>query len=255
MLAVALVALVTGTATYELEAHGDGLPENLHQLKRLQVYDLAGATQADPKLDLSILHREAPDLEQFIRKEAAPNFRPAGSDNLENLPGADTLLIPEGDAVRHQWRALITQQPGLYLHTRMRVFLSTLLTPKTDSCPMYFVGIDGEDPGLLRDAGLTERYNDKDQWDDSYSGQFLGTPVFSHLFYGGLLLILLLLALRDSIMGHREPEVLVVIAMSVAALLFTASFFVISGDCDYRYLYFLDVAAMVALVQRVSARR
>jgi hypothetical protein len=40
-----------------------------------------------------------------------------------------------------------------------------------------------------------------------------------------------------------------------SALLFTASFFVIAIACDYRYLYFLDAAAMAALVQRISTWR
>jgi hypothetical protein len=34
--------------------------------------------------------------------------------------------------------------------------------------------------------------------------------------------------------------------MLSAAMVFTASFFVISIACDYRYLYFLDVAALTA---------
>jgi hypothetical protein len=31
-----------------------------------------------------------------------------------------------------------------------------------------------------------------------------------------------------------------------AALAFTATFFIVSVACDYRYLYFLDVAAIAA---------
>jgi hypothetical protein len=35
--------------------------------------------------------------------------------------------------------------------------------------------------------------------------------------------------------------------MLIAAFAFTASFFVISIACDYRYLYFLDIAALAAV--------
>ena len=36
-------------------------------------------------------------------------------------------------------------------------------------------------------------------------------------------------------------------ALIASALAFTASFFVISISCDYRYLYFLDLSALAAL--------
>ncbi len=39
-----------------------------------------------------------------------------------------------------------------------------------------------------------------------------------------------------------------VAGLLVSALAFVATFFIISVACDYRYLYFLDVAAMGAAV-------
>jgi hypothetical protein len=106
---------------------------------------------------------------------------------------------------------------------------------------------------MLAAAGLAARDTDKDDWDGDYAAAFLGTPVFSHLAWGGLALVLLLLAARDVARGRR-PEMVATIGLIAAALVFAASFFVISLACDYRYLYFLDVAAMAALVQRLSAR-
>jgi hypothetical protein len=253
LLFLALTVLVMSLATYELDAHSDGQPENLHQLKRLQVFDLAGAAHIDPNIDLSILHDQAPELERFIRDEAAPHYRAAGADNLESLPGGD-LLIPDGDAASRQWAALVAHRPALYLRTRMGVFLSTLLTPEADACPMVFVGIDPDQPQLLKDAGLRARYDGKDRLDDRYASLFLGTPVFSHLFYAMVAMALLAMALRDHLRADRRPELIAVAAMLGAALLFTASFFVISNACDYRYLYFLDVAAMAGLIRQAAAR-
>jgi hypothetical protein len=251
--ALALMAITVCAAGYEFTVHGDGAPENLHQLRHLQVYDLAGATHLDPKLDLSVLRRDDPGLERFVRTQAAPNYETAGADNLEKLRGAGRFLIPEGDAAGRQWAELILRHPILYLRTRAGVFLSTVLTPSSEACPVVFTGVDGQEPQLLRDAGLAARNDPKDQWDDRYATAFVGTPVFSHILYGALLLILLVLALRDIARGDHRPELIATVAMSAAALLFAVSFFVISNACDYRYLYFLDVAAMAALVRHVSA--
>ena len=50
------------------------------------------------------------------------------------------------------------------------------------------------------------------------------------------------------LLWRRQASDIAIAAMLVAAIVFTLSFFVISIACDYRYLYFLDVAAELALV-------
>jgi hypothetical protein len=112
------------------------------------------------------------------------------------------------------------------------------------------VGVDGGDPDTLTDAGLKARETDKDDWDSDYAQAFLGTPIFSHPFYAVLAAILLLWALWDVACGR--PEMIAAVGLLLAAFAFAASFFVITIACDYRYLYFLDVAAMGALVQRLA---
>jgi hypothetical protein len=49
------------------------------------------------------------------------------------------------------------------------------------------------------------------------------------------------------LLRRRRPADVSIAAMLFASLLFTASFFAVSIACDYRYLYFLDLAAMTAL--------
>ena len=44
------------------------------------------------------------------------------------------------------------------------------------------------------------------------------------------------------------------VALGLAGLAFAASFFVLSVDCDYRFLYFLDVAAMGLVAREATAR-
>jgi hypothetical protein len=254
LMALSVVSLGAVLVTRALEARGDHQAGNQQHLKNLQVFDLAGAVHLDARLPLDILSAKQPDVERFVRRQAAVVYRPAGDDNISNLPNGEEMMTPPGDAVGQQWRALIVAHPDLYVAIRTRVFLSTLMTPASDSCPMVFTGVDGTDPAILRDIGISARYNLRDEWGDNYASRFLGTPVFSHIFYGALLVALLAMAIRQFAMGDRRPEVTAVIALAGAALTFAASFFVISIDCDYRFLYFLDVASMAALVSVVAGR-
>jgi hypothetical protein len=249
--ALAITLALVALGGLALNTRSDGQPENLHQVRRLQVYDLAGMARQDPRLDLAILHRDDPDLKHFIRVEAAPHWTAAGADNLENLAHGGEL-IPANGAVSRQWSWLVVHRLDLYLRTRTASFLSTLLTPARDQCPTVFVGVDGEEPDLLKQSGLAARYTPQDQWDETYAMALQGAPVFSHLLYAAILLVLSALALSDLLRGDRRPEHVVVLAMASAAVLFAGSFFIISNACDYRYLYFLDVAAMAAVVIRAA---
>lgn len=252
-LALALASAAGAAATAALEARGDGKPENADHLKILQVYDLAGAVSARPRLTLPILDHAQPGLARFLRAQAAVAYRPAGVDNLFALSGGETMMTPPDGWVGRQWAALITGHPLLYLETRARVWLITLLTPPAGACPMVFTGVEG-DPSMLRRAGMSPRQTALDDWDSDYASAFLGTPMLSHLAYGVLTIVILLLEARRWLRGEAGPETMVSVAMMLAALAFAASFFVISIDCDYRFLYFLDVAAMAAAVRWAASR-
>jgi hypothetical protein len=94
----------------------------------------------------------------------------------------------------------------------------------------------------LKALGLSARRTQADNRLQSYGLSLLNTPVFSHLAFGGVALLAMALLLR-----RRRPEDIAMAAMLCAVWAFTASFFVISIACDYRYLYFLDLSALVAL--------
>jgi hypothetical protein len=112
---------------------------------------------------------------------------------------------------------------------------------------MIISGIDGGDPSLLARAGLRARDDAKDEWDEDYASRFLGGPLYSHVFYGALLILSLAWLAGRMQKGDRGPEAIITAAMALAALAFAASFFIVSVGCDYRFLYFLDVAAMATL--------
>jgi hypothetical protein len=251
---LALVAVCVVLVSAALVARSDGRPEDANHLRVLQVYDLAGAVRSDPSLPLTILGARQPPLERFLRDEAAPNFRAAGVDNLFTLPGGRAMMIPKGPAVGMQWARLIDDHPWLYLETRSHVWLVTVATPPDAGCPVIITGVDAGNPAMLARAGLRPRHDAKDDWDDEYAAQFLGGPFYSHLVYAVLLIAgLVWLAVRWG-RGERGPEAIVIAAMGLAALTFTATFFVVSIDCDFRFLYFLDVAAMATLSHLAAAR-
>ncbi|MDB5483714.1 MAG: hypothetical protein JWO83_4767 [Caulobacteraceae bacterium] len=249
---LALVAVGDVLASAALLARADGRPENANHLKVLQVYDLAGATRLDPSLPLAILHTRQPALERFLRDQAAPHYRPAGADNLFALPGGEAMMIPPGPVLGEQWASLVRDHPWLYLETRARVWLTTLRTPASAACPMIITGVDGGDPAVLVRAGLRARDDAKDEWDEDYASRFLGGPLYSHVCYGVLLLVALAWLVARWRRGDCGPEAIVTAAMGLAALAFAGSFFVVSIDCDYRFLYFLDVAA-IAMLSRLAA--
>ena len=252
--ALSLVAVCDLLASNVLLTHADGRPENANHLKVLQVYDLAGATRLARSLPLPVLHARQPALERFLRDRAALNYRAAGADNLFALPGGQAMMVPSGPAAGEQWASLIRDHPGLYLQTRARVWLTTLRTPGSAACPMIITGVDGGDPTMLGGAGLRARDDAKDDWDEDYASRFLDGPLYSHLFYGVLLSVSLVWLAWRWRRGDRGPEAIAAGAMGLAALAFAASFFVISVDCDYRFLYFLDVAAMAVLSRLAGAR-
>ena len=146
---------------------------------------------------------------------------------------------------------LITGAPALYLAQRWEAFRQVMFTPDIDACAAVLVGVDPGHPDWLRAAGLAARETDKDDWDGDYAQGFLHTPVFAHATYALLALALLALVARDLARGG-DPELLATGGLLLAALAYVATFAFISIACDYRYLYFLDVAAMAALVQRAA---
>jgi hypothetical protein len=251
-LALGLMLAAGALAAAGLAAHGDHRDENASHMKILQVFDLTGAARRDPGLDLTILRRDQPALARFVQ-DAAPLYRSAGVDNLVTRLQAERLTPLTGDAVGRQWRALITARPWLYLDTRAAVWRATLETAPADLCPMVFTGVEG-DPAALKRAGLKLRQTERDDADDDYAQTFGGGPLFSHPAYALLLALVAVLDGRAWLRGARGPGEIAGLALAAAALLFAASFFVVSVDCDYRYVYFLDVAAMAGALRRASAR-
>jgi hypothetical protein len=253
--ALVLVALLAAAISFAFTLRNDGEPGASVELAMLQTFDLAGAAHIDPHVTMPAMRQADPALEWFMRSQAGPRFRPGTQDYLDDLPAADVLLPPRGEVVARDWRRLISRRPWLYIQARARVFWTTLATPASQSCPVISVGVQTDDTSALVHAGLVPRKTAKDEWDEAYVLGFVGTPVLSHLVWGALALWLLIMGVWDVALGEdRRPASLAVIGLLIAAFAFVATFFVAAVACDYRYLYLLDAAALVAAVRRVCAR-
>lgn len=247
-----LLASLTGTVAIALalNARGDHGEGARNQIRVAQTYDLAGALARDPGLALPQLKASAPGLENLLRQRTPTLYTPLHNDPLADDPGISRAIsaAPAG-AISGQWQALILDHTLLYLQTRMAVFGATLLTPDPVQCHFAPVGVDGP-PEEMRALGLVPRIRPQDQALADYARLFFPTPVFSHLAWGALALLLLIVLARRG----AAPDIAIA-GLLAGALLFAASFAVLSIACDYRYLVFLDFAAMAAALHATGRRQ
>jgi hypothetical protein len=203
-----------------------------------------GAVRLDPSIHLTALEQRAPSLDAAIRKDGVALYSPHLVDTLEGSSVLTNAIYraPPG-AVFAQWRQLVLDHPGLYLRERLPVFRWVLAPPDMLVCHPDVVGVDGP-PEMMKALGLSAHIRAQDRFLYFYVANFFHTSVLSHLLYGAMaLLFLLLLAWRGA------PADIAVAGLEIAALTFALSFFVVSIACDYRYLYFLDLAAMTGALQ------
>ncbi|MFI4934057.1 MAG: hypothetical protein ACHP7N_05530 [Caulobacterales bacterium] len=232
---LALSGAIAVAGAAGLGARDDGRYTNADHWQELQTYDLVAALARQPSLDLPAL---GPSLAHLLRTEGVADYDPAGTDRLGPVLSQMDDTADAQAQISDEWRSLILRHPLLYLRVRMSAFDWLVLDPKLDRCLPVYVGVDGPQPEM-GDLGLARRGDARDNALEAYA---LSPPVklfFAHAAFGALsLLILVKLLLR------RRPEDLAVASMLAGALAFTLSFAVISIGCDYRYLYFLDLAAM-----------
>jgi hypothetical protein len=240
-LAGALVALVCADAALGTRVTGDlGLAK---QVRLLEFYDLNGALAAQPHLPLPELERDHPALLQAMKSDGRRLYSPVRSDALAGsgkLQGA-LAHVPD-DTLHRPWLGFVLHHPGIYLRTRAAIFRWLVLTPNLDLCVPYVVGVDGP-PKILRSLGVEPRYSPRDEFLDDYATRFLGTPLFSHATF----LAIILAELGFFLFRRRSADVVFAI-MLLGIVIFSASFFFISLACDYRYLYVIDLGALIGLL-------
>jgi hypothetical protein len=235
-------------ATLALASRGDGGDGAAAQLRLGQSYDLAGALARQPGLVLPLTQTD-PALDRLLRSRGVALYTPLRNDPFAADPQISAAMsdAPDG-ALAGSWRALVLGHPALYLRTRLAVFAALVTTPDARVCHFASVGIDNV-PGLTSRLGLTPGIAPRGRFLARYARAFFATPVYSHLFWAALAVMLLVLLLR-----RGAPADLAVAALLAGALIFALTFVIISIACDYRYLAFLDLAAMAASLYCVPGR-
>jgi hypothetical protein len=178
-----------------------------------------------------------------VRERAKIDYSGRRVDFIDRDPVITQAIWQISDEVAsRQWVDLVTRHPALYLRIRWEDFRWLLMPPVIDFCLPVYVGVDAPSE-LMGRMKLQHRYVQADVELTNYASWFLDTPAYSHLVYA-----LISLALAGLLLLRRQPADIAMAAMQLAGVGFTASFFLISIACDYRYLYFTDLAALVGLV-------
>jgi len=236
-----LSAALVFWAGAELAARTGGVTGVPGQWKLLQLYDLIGEVKHAPRLPLRELAGVNPDLAELIRTDGARLYTPARNDTLVGSVDLQNEFASTSPSdIAAQWNAVLLGDAGTYLAVRGDVFYWLFFTPDPVQCDAYYTGLDGP-PQYLHDLGLARRFRDQDRLLGNYAAHFIHTPVFSHVAWALLAIVLLMLLVR-----RRGAADIAIAALLCCALAFTLSFFVIAIACDYRYLLFLDLAAIAA---------
>ena len=207
-----LAALVlTAAVNLALARRTDGGDGASAQLRLGQSYDLAGALARKPGLVLPL--GADPELDRVLRSRGRALYTPLHNDPMAADPAVSRALTdPPDGVIAGAWRSLILDHPLLYLETRWAAFAAVLTTPDVIACHVAVIGVSGP-PALLKRLGLTGGIRPQDQRLGDYAHLFFGTPVFSHLAWGGLALVLLVLLIR-----RGEPADLAVAGLLCGAL-------------------------------------
>lgn len=221
--------------------HGEGASA---ELQLGQSYDLAGALALQPGLALPLA--ADPILDQVLHARAGL-YSPLHSDPLAADPAVHQALSDTADGIiADAWWVLVTHHPLVYLRVRWKDFWAVLSTPDPLACHFVVVGVSGP-AATLAQLGLKAHIRDQDRVLANYARFFIGTPIFSHLAWASLSIVLFIALIR-----RAEPSDLAIAGLLAGAVLFTLTFAIISIACDYRYLVFLDLSVMAAALYYVK---
>jgi hypothetical protein len=210
------------------------------QWESLQIYDIVAAISLNPRLDLRVLASRLPWLERLLETDGVAGYSPVRINGLGPILDRLATRPQMAGIVADQWSQIIRRHPLLYLRVRARAFEWVFLTPVIGDCVPIYTGLDGP-PEEMQAVGLARRQTGRDRALARYALAFTPTPVYTHALYGAVGLVLLIVLLRR----RRAPDIAVA-AMLASAIAFGLSFAVISIACDYRYLYYLDLAVIAA---------
>jgi hypothetical protein len=208
-------------------------------VRLLAHYDLVSALAATPGRPLPHLTAARPKSVEVLRRQARRAYSPQRIDTIDRDVFLSQALwrFDTADVVA-DWEAMIASDPTGYAWRRLQVFRWVFLTPDLSACVPLHLGVSGL-PQVHQRLGIPPTQWPQDGRLFAYAQRWYGTPFYSHLTYA-----LLALGVAVFLILRRRPADAPMAALMVGALGFVASFLVLSIACDYRYLYFLDLAAI-----------
>jgi hypothetical protein len=235
--------LAAGLALVTPVREAPGEPSHDTGVRLVQAYDVVAALAADPKRDMPFLDKADHGALQVLRRESPKYYSPIRSDTLDHSPALGAAFIRlDNAALRHEWFHLIASDPVGYAAHRLAIYRWVFLTPDIDQCLPFSIGVDGP-PNLTDELGLKIAVRPQDQHLYNYGTWWIDTPLYSHALYVGLGALA-----AGFLLLRRQRSDVAIAALALAGLAFAASFIIISLACDYRYLYFLDLSAMTAVI-------
>ena len=212
-------------------------------LRIIQHFDLVGVVSRNPNAHLEPLQTADPKAAATLRALADTAYNPERVDAFSKAESLGRALwkAPEG-VVPATWANMVLKDFPDYAAHRLEVFRQVFLTPDLRACLPVTTGIQGP-TDVLTELSLPERQDRRDRELYNYATWTYDTPVLSHLPYALISLVLMVvLVLRG------RPSDYVMAGLQAGALAFAGSFLVIALACDYRYLYFLDLAALAGVL-------
>jgi hypothetical protein len=240
-----LAVAVAGQAltTFSVPANAPPDPGVKSGLRIVPNYDMVGAAALDPGYRLPILAAADPADTALILERAPLDYSGRRVDFIDRDDAVtDALWNLPAEASTRQWADLILHHPGLYLRVRWEDFRWVFAPPVIDWCLPVYLGVDAP-AEKMQPLGIAHRYTRSDIQLGNYSSWFFDTPVYWHGLY-----VAISLGLAGLFLWRRQPSDIVMAALQLSGVGFAASFFIISIACDYRYLYFTDLAAMAGLI-------
>jgi len=208
----------------------------------IQHFDIVGVLANNPAAPLEPLETEAPKAAAALRG-ATEYYSPQRVDSLNQASGmGDHVWLTTEGVVPATWLNLVIKDFPAYAAHRLEVFRQAFLTPDILACLPVTTGVQGPE-AVLEELGMPSRQDRRDHELYNYATWFFDTPVLSHLTYA-----LLSLGVMAALVLRGRPSDWVMAGLQAGALAFAGSFLVIALACDYRYLYFLDLAALFGLV-------
>lgn len=209
----------------------------------IQHYDLIGVLALDPRASLGPIETFNPASAETMRLAARSVYSPERVDKLGDIETlGPALWSTPNPTMAAAWTGVITKDFSAYARHRGAVFQQIFLTPTLSACLPLHTGVQGP-PDILGELGMSARQDHRDIELSNYGSRFFATPVYSHLTFA-----LISISVVGLLLFRRSATDWIICGLQVSALAFAGSFLLIALACDYRYLYYLDLSALVGVL-------